>query len=412
MSGCPNPEGVRMNILTFLPAEAYRPKGGGEYTGPCPRCGGTDRFIVWPQHPSGAAGGKYLCRHCAPSGGDGIQFLRDFRDMSFAEAREALRLPPSSARQKVGRVATPSWTPKESTMPGEAWQTAAAAFLSECCRNIEGEDATAFLQSRGLTLDTARRFLFGWNSVDRFHAPEVWGLDRKKVFLPAGLVIPTRRKAGLCALNIRRAVVPDGRAKYHLVRGSVAVAFVHGKPGLPCVIVEGELDAAIIVQEAPGLCSVVAIPAGNKPDMQTAAFIRSAPAVLYAGDFDDAGKKEFRWWREHFPCRAWPPAYGKDVGDMHKAGVSVRVWLELGIAQAHATSPPAASSRPEREGNDVNPARHKNGPDYSTCPDYWRGCLNGCPDADLIHADGPMAGNLNSNFCRRHAPPPWARVLQ
>ena len=45
----------------------------------------------------------------------------------------------------------------------------------------------------------------------------------------------------------------------------------------------------------------------------------------------------------------------------------------------------------------------------SVCPDYWRGCL-ACPDADLVHTSGPMAGHLNGNFCRRHAPPPWART--
>ena len=44
----------------------------------------------------------------------------------------------------------------------------------------------------------------------------------------------------------------------------------------------------------------------------------------------------------------------------------------------------------------------------SVCPDYWQGCL-ACPDASLVHTDGPMAGALNSDFCRRHAPPSWAR---
>ena len=153
-----------------------------------------------------------------------------------------------------------------------------------------------------------------------------------KVFIPAGLVIPRYRRTGLYALNIRRAVVPEGQKKYHLVRGSAAVAFVHCKPGLHCVIVESELDAITIAQEAPGLCSVIAIPAGNRPDAQTAEFIRAAPDVLYAGDFDDPGKQAFAFWRDNFSCRAWPPATGKDIGDMHKAGVPVRSWIEAGLA--------------------------------------------------------------------------------
>ena len=47
---------------------------------------------------------------------------------------------------------------------------------------------------------------------------------------------------------------------------------------------------------------------------------------------------------------------------------------------------------------------------HSVCPGYWRDCAS-CPDADLYHyaADGtPVA--LNSQFCRRHPPPPWAQV--
>jgi len=49
---------------------------------------------------------------------------------------------------------------------------------------------------------------------------------------------------------------------------------------------------------------------------------------------------------------------------------------------------------------------------YETCPDYWRGCSS-CPGADLYHYDEdgkPVA--LNSKFCKRHDPPPWARRLQ
>jgi DNA primase len=33
---------------------------GGEWAGPCPWCGGTDRFRVWPY----AARPRYWCRQC------------------------------------------------------------------------------------------------------------------------------------------------------------------------------------------------------------------------------------------------------------------------------------------------------------------------------------------------------------
>ncbi len=29
---------------------------GGQWDGPCPKCGGEDRFIIWPNHPKKKGG--------------------------------------------------------------------------------------------------------------------------------------------------------------------------------------------------------------------------------------------------------------------------------------------------------------------------------------------------------------------
>ena len=39
---------------------------GGEWSGPCPGCGGTDRLRVWPDHPCGR--GIAWCRRCRTRG--------------------------------------------------------------------------------------------------------------------------------------------------------------------------------------------------------------------------------------------------------------------------------------------------------------------------------------------------------
>jgi len=52
---------------------------GGEYSGSCPWCGGTDRFNAWPEKK------KYWCRVCGKKG-DEIQYLRDKRNMTYDEA--------------------------------------------------------------------------------------------------------------------------------------------------------------------------------------------------------------------------------------------------------------------------------------------------------------------------------------
>ena len=57
---------------------------GGEYAGPCPFCGGTDRFHVVP------ATGKWYCRQCTPRGGDAIDYVRQREQLPFQEAVQFL----------------------------------------------------------------------------------------------------------------------------------------------------------------------------------------------------------------------------------------------------------------------------------------------------------------------------------
>jgi|GEM_PF-1170764 len=52
-----------------------------EFSGPCPACGGKDRFRIWPEE------NRYWCRRCGVQG-DSIQYLRDFHGLSFQEALE------------------------------------------------------------------------------------------------------------------------------------------------------------------------------------------------------------------------------------------------------------------------------------------------------------------------------------
>lgn len=43
-------------------------KTANEYAGPCPWCGGNDRFVVFLDS------GRFMCRHCSPNGGDVIDY--------------------------------------------------------------------------------------------------------------------------------------------------------------------------------------------------------------------------------------------------------------------------------------------------------------------------------------------------
>ena len=53
-------------IIESLPA--LKKKTANELAGPCPWCGGDDRFVVFLDT------GRFLCRGCTPRGGDLIDF--------------------------------------------------------------------------------------------------------------------------------------------------------------------------------------------------------------------------------------------------------------------------------------------------------------------------------------------------
>jgi hypothetical protein len=384
-----------MNILDFLPA-GLKHKGGGEWAGPCPKCGGKDRFVAWPEHPSGASGGKYLCRGCAPEGGDCIQFLRDFHGMSYPEACEALRIEP---RHNTTSRPTkkPGWEPETERQPSGQWQRRAATFLDECRKHLETEAARSALQGRGLNMEFALLHGVGWNPADRYEAPESWGLDPwtnsrgnpGKVYVPAGLVVVTFRRPGPVAVKIRRSnwTAADKWPKYHMLKGSGNGAFILGKAGLPVVVVESELDALLIAQEAPDICTAMAIgSASNRPHTAAADFLRNSDGILVALDFDEpdakgqrAGTKAWVWWRENFSnARRWPPATGKDPGEMHKAGVSVRLWIEAGIREIRK--------------------RSSDNEWFGYCPNYYEGCA-ACASYYEV-ADWP--GREVGQFCRKY----------
>jgi len=327
-----------MKILDFLPVgyvyKRAASTSGGELAGPCPFCGGKDRFRVWPDK------GRYWCRQCGARG-DEIQLLRDLHSLSFAEACEKAGRRPAPERGAARRTKTPGapdWKPKAIDLPPVAWMSRARAFLDVC------EPGGDYAASRGLTPQTVTSLSIRWNPVDRWESRAAWGLapetnhrtgKPRKVWLPAGLVIPTWRKAGIVALKIRRAAwtPEDSLPKYAFVAGGAVAPLALGRAERPMAVVESELDAILIHQEAGDIvCAVALGSASNRPDASTAGLLATAPVVLVALDFDRAGAEAWAWWRKHFPtAKRWAPVQGKDVGDLIREPGLVRSWVEAGL---------------------------------------------------------------------------------
>lgn len=320
---------------------------GGEWQGPCPACGGNDRFHVWPNQNDGKGG--YWCRACGKTG-DNIQFLIDFDRMNFKEACAYLNItmadrptdftPPPPHKQE--------FIPTQHSNPADLWQEKAQKFITWAQANLkENKFALAWLAARGITAEAAEQARLGWNpgenGKDIFRARSAWGLPGifkengkpRMLWIPQGLVIPCHCEASpsgrgnLQRIRIRRE---EGEPRYYVVPGSSMPTMIIGRDRRAFVIVESELDAIACAAACP-LAGAVAIGSvAAKPDADTFATLKDALQILNALDYDQAGANAVTWWEEQFDkCDRWPVPQGKDPGEAFAAGIDLGKWIEAGL---------------------------------------------------------------------------------
>jgi len=370
-------------------------KTPGEYAGPCPFCGGTDRFIVWPDR---GASGSYWCRQCGKKGGP-VQYLVDSgkgfieayidywtmcgnsqqqtcvslkdkgyvgavikhmiekQGMTYKEACEYIDVDPEKIDTikkptiKCKPYTKPAFKPRETKPPADRWREKAEVFLNQahkCLMTDSGAEARRFLHDRGLSGRTVKMACLGWNLKDVYRAREAWGLPSvrsektgkpKKLWLPKGLVIPYQANGQVVRLRIRRPG-SDHLGRYIIISGGATRPLI-----LPCkdrvkgmtwVILESELDALLVYQEAGDLVGVIGLGSAQiRPDVETHKNLAEAEIILLALDSDEAGVREsWRFWAKTYrQFKRWPCIEGKDPGEMHQAGVNVRLWIKAGLKE-------------------------------------------------------------------------------
>lgn len=348
-----------MDVLDL--AAQYTPlkkAAAGEYHGPCPACGGADRFRVWTDQ---GHRGRYWCRSCDIKGDD-VQFCRDVLGMDFPDACRAtgnhhLIKEPASPPTLKRR---PPMAPVEA--PGQAeggpdprqWSEQAAKVARWCHRVLmKSPGLLAWLErERGITAVTAEAWQLGFCPERQESDPQKWGFaaGAPPVRVSRGLVIPhTQPNGQITGLKIRvfsasDNVFPDApqepNPRYIGVRGGGKCAWVlqpTPEPVTgPVVLVESELDALLLAQELDLMINPVALlTASRRPDRAT---LPPGP-LLFSLDFDDAGRKAFAWWKNQHQAAAAPPATGKDITDMHRAGIDAQAWLKKCLAHAGLLSP-------------------------------------------------------------------------
>jgi DNA primase len=344
------------DLLTLVdtPLKRVATTGGGEYAGPCPFCGGTDRFRVQPGR--GGRGGQWYCRHC---GGDrwhdAIAFAMRRDNSDFAGAVAALTgITPVFASFAIHTSASCYDPPTPVVPPRVSWQERARAFVVSCQTtlwdNPAAARALAWLRERNLADETIRAAGLGCNLETYWEARESWGLEPemnnqgrpRRVWLPRGVVIPWWAGNELWRVNIRRpdADLGEDDAKYIGPSG-----WCNGLYGIdrlrsdrPAVMVEGEIDALTVHQAAGDVVATVATgSAGGSRRARWIAQLALAPLVLVAFDADEAGEEAAKYWCRVLPqARRWRP-YWQDTNQMARDGADVRAWVEAGIAHAAGT---------------------------------------------------------------------------
>lgn len=338
---------------------------GIEWIGPCPVPGCSSRHDAFSVQPEGKSTGRWaeygawMCRKCwDPSetvtvehGPDrGMQRKRGWgtladlvmacEGMTYGEAHQFILayegvIVPLASRPALQKPKT-----------DEVWFAESIEYLAGIQRtDAYGRELVAnYLASRGLTVETAQRLGLGY-SVDTIRLKD--GTFLKAPFL----VIPwyKNKEEGTLYRTINRrylTLLPGNNDKYRVRAGSTKDALYLGEclrtAKRPTFLVESELDAATILQEAGDLvnvCATGSVDGGRNAVNEVR--LRRQPFVFISFDTDAAGEGASEHWFNQLDgtkrMRYRPLMH--DANEMHTTpGLSVRQWVEAGLA-AYYVSP-------------------------------------------------------------------------
>ncbi len=320
-----------------------------ELAGPCPICGGTDRFLVKPQagHDGRGIWTCHSCRDFQWSDAIGlVQFLGLAGD--FRSACTLLRLDVATAP----RALPDPVPPPPCAAPDILWQCQAedvARAAVDALWSDVGAKARRWLAARGFADDILAAAGIGFHAQDTFDDPRMWGLpaDHKKLCVPRGITIPWVIDHAYWRLSVRRALSPaqeaQGEPKYRGPAGQGNGLYRSGAefdPARPTVLVEGEFDALAVWQATGGTVNAVAL--GSTTGARRVRWLSRlapCPIVLVATDHDPdpaKGEQAAQYWLQALPhARRWRP-YLKDCAAMLQAGMDIEGWVDQGLIHAEA----------------------------------------------------------------------------
>jgi hypothetical protein len=350
---------------------------------------------VCPFHPDAESpnlsversGRRWKCFKCGKAG-SALDWLMEREDITVVEAARRLGgiegpVPGRRQGRAKGRSAGRQYDPASKAAdvaPGRqdvprawqdpAWQEAVERIIAdaeEMLWNPAGRPALDWLRWRGLADYTIRRFRLGFIPADGWSPSFVWADGRPRgIYRPRGVTIPwlapgecydpTRPAKGprWVGCNVRRLAtdprdrLPDDSSKCLALSGS-SRGYLYPWPeilptqgAVPALILEGEFDALIGLQEAGHVVHAATVGgSGQTPHRSALVALARCPWWLLALDHDAGGVEDARRWKARAPhkARRLVLPHGKDLTEFVQSGGDVLAWLG-------AFGPPPASPPP------------------------------------------------------------------
>ena len=262
-------EKIKQNTDLTVLAGRYttlRRESAVEMAGPCPRCGGDDRFHVKADW--------FFCRQCNTKGGDVIAFMQWLNGYSFPDACAALS--GGSMPVVTNGIATPKKQAKQPTYTlalGNAQQiakTASAALLD----SPAGEAGRVYLESRGLYSEAWETFGLGYTLAS---LPGTWNAEitTHSTSKQSAICIPWVLSSGAIPAIRYRFIATQAYTdtngklrteKQTAQKGSAFAGRLFGGCGLSgpgdgrsLVLTEGEINAMSVWQATSGAVDVLSM---------------------------------------------------------------------------------------------------------------------------------------------------------
>jgi len=209
-------------------------------------CGGSDRFHVFADDQG------WMCRKCAPEGGDILELIQRTHRCSF---QEALDIAEGKSRYRAPtRKRTPvekerehlEWTSSE-------WQKEASTIIAEATRALNAaDDARQYLEQRKISIATQFAYSVGYTK------------EKRAITLP--WIAKDGRITAVKFRYVKAWTGANGKLQRfsQLAGGSQQIFGAHLLDGSekPLVIIEGEFNAMSIYQCARDIVSVLS-PGGD-----------------------------------------------------------------------------------------------------------------------------------------------------